>query len=160
MEDFSRKRELAVRSQLMHLLNELPATEEKYRDGIIPRVESILSAIVHELNFDYAASALLDYYYWDALADAGRPGKFERQPAYVPFLYQATLEDMHTDEVCSEYGTGECIWFFDDAQAVCPWAPAEQIAIASDEQGFVFEIPVSRYHDALDALDELGDEEE
>lgn len=153
-----RKRELEVRQQLQGLLTHLESRADADAHPLL-YVSAMLSAIVFELTYDYRASTILDYYYWNALEDVLRPGKFERAHAYVAFFYQATLDGWQTGQIC--YEDGGCMWYFDNAKDICPWhGVPDQVVIAEDSQGFVFEASLEQYYQALDEEEQWHDSTE
>jgi hypothetical protein len=124
-------------------------------------LEAELDAIIYEIDFGGIISQDIEYFYWDALEDISRPGKFQGQPAWVAFLYQCANHGMQTDELSLNPDvSGEVMIYFDDAPVLCPWPHTPKDAVIYiDEQGFVHADDYEHWLQALDEVEEDIEEE-
>ena len=156
----SKKRDQAIAKRLIELKDELGILVQQGSTQTIHYLEAHLDSIIHELHWDNPVGDTLNYYYWDALEDISRPGRFQGQPAWVPMLYYASLEGFHDDEVTMHPETsGNVFFYFENAKEVCPWqsCPLDGV-IFIDEQGFVHADSYERYQEMLNETPFLEEE--
>ncbi len=87
-----------------------------------------------------------------------RPGKFEGEPAYVPYFWEQSLEGTF-DEI--DEGNGVIVYasITDDDIAIFPEltdSRGQYIALAESEQGFVYWSILSKHE--IEALEDYADE--
>lgn len=78
----------------------------------------------------------------ECLDAVSRPGKYEGEPAYVPYFYDAWLEGCPDDEGAEEGADpwAEFLVTAEDRGQFPELADVSRVRIAQSDQGFVYEV--------------------